>query len=50
MSLYENRPAPLADEPIWDYLVGEGLVWIDRSVHPMRARLTRHGREVAAGE
>jgi hypothetical protein len=49
-ALHEAGEAPLADEPIWDYLVLEGLVWIDRDAHPPRARLTPEGRARASAE
>ena len=43
-SLQEGGPAPLAEEPIWDYLESAGLVEIDREAHPKRVRLTPQGR------
>jgi hypothetical protein len=42
-ALQEGGEAPLADEPIWDYLVLERLVWIDRGPRRPQVRLTPQG-------
>ena len=49
-ALQEGGEPPLADEPIWDYLVLERLVWIDRGAHPPRVRLTPQGLARLAAE
>jgi hypothetical protein len=42
-ALQQGGDGPSAEDPIWDYLVSAKLVWIDRDVHPHRARLTPEG-------
>jgi hypothetical protein len=49
-ALQREGDAPVAEDPIWDYLVSANLVWIDREVHPHRARLTPEGRAYLVGE
>jgi len=43
-ALQQERDAPVAEDPIWDYLVSAKLVWIDRDAHPHQVRLTPEGR------
>jgi hypothetical protein len=43
-ALQQGGPAPIAEDPVWDYLVSAGLVTIDRDAHPHRLRLTDEGR------
>jgi hypothetical protein len=50
LALRQEGDAPVAEDPIWDYLVSANLVWIDRDVHPHRARLTPEGRGYPMGE
>ena len=49
-ALQQEGDAPVAEDPIWDYLVAASLVWIDRDVHPHQARLTAEGRGYPIGE
>jgi hypothetical protein len=42
-TLQQGDPVPLAEEPVWDYLVSASLVRIDRDVHPHQVRLTPQG-------
>ena len=43
-ALQQGDPVPLAEEPVWDYLVSVELVRIDRDAHPPRVSLTEEGR------
>ena len=43
-ALQQEGDAPVAEDPIWDYLVSANLVWIDEDVHPHQARLIPEGR------
>jgi hypothetical protein len=49
-ALQQEGDAPVAEDPIWDYLVSANLVWIDLEVHPHRARLTPEGQAYPVGE
>jgi hypothetical protein len=47
-ALQDGASAPPATDPLWEYPLSAGLVWIDKAMRPATVRLTRDGRRYPA--
>jgi hypothetical protein len=45
--LHRQAPEPACDDPVWSYLLSQGLVWLDTVSAPSTHRLTSAGRGYA---